>query len=41
MLFNRYLFGQLAPGIRKKLQNKEQVEGMVISQVMPVRTGKT
>lgn len=39
MLFSTLFVGQLAPGIRKKLQNRE-VEGMVISQVMPVRTGK-
>lgn len=40
MLFNRISAGQLAPGIRKKLQKREEVEGMVISHGMPVRIGK-
>lgn len=40
MLFNRLFVGKLAPAFRKKLQNREEVEGMVVSQVMPVRIGK-
>lgn len=32
VVFNRICAGQLAPGIRKKLQNRGVVEGMVISQ---------
>lgn len=40
MLFDRLFVGQLAPAFRKKLQNRGEVEGMVIPQVMPVRIGE-